>query len=145
MSVDEISGQSEIFMKAYVYTCFDPKVWPYLVEIFDKRFGRHNYFFDPDPGAVKNLVSPSDSHLPKIVVSKIKAAYLLHPFGILVLVNHSKCGAYKLAGKEFAGAVKEEEFHKRELGKAARLLKNDLPRLIIETHYFLKEESRLKW
>ncbi|MEK7090408.1 MAG: hypothetical protein AAB930_02370 [Patescibacteria group bacterium] len=132
-------------MKAYVYTCFDPMVWPHLVEIFDQRFGRHNYFFDPDPGAVKNLVSPSDSHLPKIVISKIKAAYTLHPFEFLILVNHSKCGAYKLVGKEFTDAAKEEEFHKRELGKAAPFLKKNFPSLIIEAHYFLKEESRMVW
>ena len=132
-------------MKAYVYACFDPRVWPFLAEIFDARFGRYNYFFDLDPGAVKNLVSPSDSHLPKIVMAKIKAAFTLHRFGILVLVNHSKCGAYKLAGKEFADAEKEENFHKRELARTVRLIKKEFPKMIVEIHYFLKEEGRMKW
>src|SRR3989344_6746050 len=110
-----LSLPTQINMKAYVYACFDPKVWPLLVEIFDARFGRHNYFFDLDPGAVKNLVSPFDPHAPKIVISKIKAAFALHPFKTLALVNHSKCGAYKLAGKEFNDGEKEEGFHKQEL------------------------------
>lgn len=132
-------------MKAYVYTCFDPKVWPTVVEIFDERFGRGNYFLATDPGAVKNLVSPSDRHTPKITIAKIKAAHTLHPFKTIILINHSKCGAYKLAGKIFANAEKEEAFHKNELEKTVRLLKREFPKINIETHYFLKEEGRMKW
>ena len=132
-------------MKAYIYACFDPKVWPFLVEIFDARFGRHNYFLDLDPGAVKNIISPSDPHTPKIIISKIKAAYTLHPFETLVLVNHSKCGAYKLVGKTFDDAGKEENFHKRALERATKLLKKKFPKIVVESHYFSKEESQMKW
>lgn len=132
-------------MNAYVYTCFDPKVWPKIVKRFDERFGSGTYFFDPDPGAVKNLVSPSDPHAPKIVISKIKAAHTLHPFNTIVLINHSNCGAYRLAGKIFDNREKEEEFHRKELRKAVRFIRKYFPKIKIEIHYFLKEKGQVKW
>lgn len=132
-------------MKAFVYCCFDPKVWPKVVEIFYECFGRGNYFLGTDPGAVKNLVSSGDLYTPKIVIAKIKSAYALHPFETIILVNHSNCGAYRLAGKSFDNPESEEEFHKKELDKAVKLLKKHFPKLNLEIHYFLKEEGRMKW
>jgi len=133
-------------MKALVYACFDPKVWPSVADIFNERFGRGNYFLYTDPGAAKNLVSPPlGFNVPRAVITKMKAAYALHSFKTIIIINHSKCGAYKLAGKEFNDQNREAEFHKRELEKAARILKKEFPKLTVETHYFLKEEDRMKW
>lgn len=131
--------------KKYVYTCFDPKIRRELERIFDARFRAEEYFFDSDPGAEKNLASPEIPADADFVIRKMKKAYALHPFELVVIVGHSDCGAYKLAGITFTDAKKEEDYHADELKKAAAVVKTAFPQIAVETHYFLKNEKRMAW
>lgn len=128
--------------KIYVYTCFDPLVRPRVSRIFERRFGRHNVFIDSDPGAVKNLVAPQQPSDTDFVLWKMQAAYKLHPFDIIILVNHSNCGAYKLAGESFTDSGVEEEFHRRQLQTAQRILNKRFPNVKVDVHYFLKDKQK---
>lgn len=127
----------------YVYTCYDPVVWPEVVKIFAMD-GKS--FFSADPGAVKNILSPHKKGDEEFILWRIKIAHeKLHPLEKIILVNHSNCGAYRLSGITFDDPEKEEEFHRKELKRAAAVVKNVLPSVKVEVHYFLKSEQRIVW
>lgn len=127
----------------YIYTCYDPLVWPEVVKIFA---GDGKSFFSADPGAVKNIISPYEKGFKDFIFWRIKIAHeKLHPLEKVILVNHSNCGAYQLSGITFNDAKVEEEFHRKELKKAAAVVKNMLPSLKIEIHYFSKSEQCIVW
>lgn len=131
---------------AYVYTCYDPKILNKLIEYCDECFGKGNYIFDADPGAVKNLVSPSHVHALSFVLWKMKLAHeKVHLVDIFLLINHSLCGAYAADGATFDDRQKEMEFHTNELQKAEKLVTDNFPAVPIETHFFLKEEQKMAW
>lgn len=127
----------------YVYTCYDPLVWPKVVKIFA---GDGKSFFSADPGAVKNILSPHKKGDKEFILWRIKIAHeKLHLLGKIILVNHSNCGAYRLSGITFNDAKVEEEFHCKELKKAAAVVKNMLPKVKVEIHYFLKNKQQIVW
>ena len=137
-----MESQSEF---AYILACGDPKIRAALQQIFDERFGPENYFWCPELGGVKNLVLPERVSDTEYVIRKMKTAALVHPFSHIIFVNHSDCGAYRLAGHAFADARSEEEYHCGQLGKAVAKIKKAFPNAVVETHYFLKAEQKMAW
>lgn len=130
---------------AYVLVCLDPKIKDPLSRIFSSRFGAANYFMPTELGGVKDLLSPEVESDKDRLIRKMKMAYRVHPFGLIVLVNHSNCGAYNLTGHTFADPSEEEKFHTEELKKAVAVIKKAFPEVAVEYHYFLKDEQRLAW
>ncbi len=131
---------------AYVYTCYDPAIREEILKYCDERFGKGNYFFDTDPGATKNLVAPRKESDVDFVIWKMQLAAKVHPYTVVLLINHSACGAYADAGIMFDNAHAEIAHHKSDGEHAAALLKSKLPPEIkIETHYFLKKEQQFAW
>lgn len=130
---------------AYVLTCVDPANINTLVKIFNLRFGKGGFFMPGELGGVKGLVSPEKKTDREFIFRKIKTANLVHKIDILVLVNHSGCGAYRLAGHTFEDRSAEKAFHAGQMEKAAKLLKKKLTGVEIEAHYFLKEEQKMAW
>ena len=127
----------------YIYTCYDPVVWPAVAKIY---YGMGKNFFSADPGAVKNILDPHKAGDREFILWRMKVAHeKLHPLEKIILVNHSNCGAYRLAGITFADESSEEKFHKEQLKNAAKIVKKELRGVAVEIHYFLKDEQRLAW
>lgn len=130
----------------YVYTCYDPMIRDEILEFCDKRFGKGNYFFDCDPGGAKNLVFARDTHDIDFVLYKMQLAAKVHPYTVVLLINHSVCGAYSDAGMVFTVPDLETAYHKIQLESAVTFLKDKLAHGIsIEHHYFLKKEQKFAW
>lgn len=128
---------------AYIYICYDPAIRDEIIRYCENRFGNKNYFFDADPGAVKNLVSPHAPTDTDFIIYKIQLAIKVHPYTHLLLINHSLCGAYADAGITFTDPQTEQEYHKGQLQAAVDFLKGKIPQEIkVETHYFLKQEQK---
>ena len=132
---------------AYVYTCYDPNIRDALIAYCEEHYGNKHYIFDPDPGAVKTLVSPNDVANPRIVLAKMKLAHekVHSPVDVIVLINHTSCGAYADSGVTFTDPAAEQEFHAHELATAERLVQDNFPDIRIETHFFSKEEQKMVW
>ena len=130
----------------YVYACYDPAIRDEILKYCDKRFGKENYFFDTDPGAVKNLIAPRESTDTDFIIHKVQLAAKVHPYTVVVLINHSICGAYADAGITFENTDAETAYHKDHLERAIALLQPKLPQDVkIEQHYFLKKEQQFAW
>lgn len=133
------------YMFAYVLACGDPEIKLPLTRIFDQRFGPKGYFWLPELGGAKKLSSPDDGGQRKNLLRDIRDAHSIHTFGLMILVNHSICGKYKLSGRSFDDPQREKEFHTEELKKATEVIKKEFPNLAVEIHYFLKSEQRMAW
>ena len=130
----------------YVYACYDPAIRDEILKYCEERFGKGNYFFDTDPGAVKNLVAPRAQTDADFVIWKMQLAAKVHPYTVMLLINHSNCGAYADAGITFESADAETSYHKDHLEKAITLLQQRLSQDVkIEQHYFLKKEQQFAW
>lgn len=130
----------------YVYTCYDPLIRDEILRYCEERFGKGNYFFDSDPGAAKNLVSPHEQSDVNFVLWKMQLALKVHPYTTMLLIAHSDCGAEADAGMFFVAPEVEIAHHKPQLEKAVALLKTKLPANVkIEHHYFLKKEQKFAW
>ncbi len=130
---------------AYVLACGDPKIRVELTRIFDARFGPNCYFWLPELWGVKDLASPDAGIDTEKLFSKMEKAGKVHPFGLVVLVNHSDCAAYRLAGRSFADHREEEGFHVEQLEVAKKVMRQFFPQMAVECHYFLKNEQRMAW
>lgn len=138
---DDSPPQQHIF--AYVLACGDPKIRRELNRIFDARFGQSGYFWLPELGGAKDLTSPEIAGDTRRLLLKMRRAYKVHPFGLAVLVNHSNCGAYRLAGHIFTDLQAEERFHVEQLKAAENIVRKNFPKIAVEIHYFLKAEQRM--
>lgn len=137
---------SEDINFAYVLACADPKIRGPLTRHFDNRFGKERYFWVPELGGVKDLVSPVSDAFREHILAKMADAAKVHPFGLIILINHSNCGAYRLGEIMFDDSKKEEAFHTEELKKAGGAVRARFPSVAVELHYCLKEEGgRLAW
>lgn len=130
---------------AYVLACGDPEIKIPLTKIFDARFGPKNYFWLPQLGGVKKISSPQKSSQTEGVFDDIEMAQKVHPFGLIIVINHSDCGAYRLAGMTFETAEAEETHHRAELNKSVAVVLERFPNMEVETHYFLKKEQKMAW
>lgn len=141
-----MNGDTPHYNFAYILACGDPKISAELLRYFDNRFARReNYFWLPELGGIKNLSSPKVESDCDYVIRKMKDAYAVHPFGLVILINHSDCGKYRLDGSSFNDAKEEERFHTEELKKAAKVVTDAFPNMTVEHHYFLKGEQRMAW
>ena len=139
-----MSDQSHEF--GYVYTCYDPAIRDEVLKYCNERFGKGNYFFDTDPGAAKNFVAPRAKTDTDFIVHKMQLAAKVHPYTVVLVINHSNCGAYADAGISFVSPETEAAYHKTQLEDAVVLLKKKLPdNITIEPHYFLKKEQQFAW
>lgn len=130
---------------AYILTCVDPANLDTLVKIFNRRFGKGNYFMPTELGGVKSLVSPEKKSDKEFILRKMKTAAKVHAFDIVLLINHSNCGAYRLAGHTFKNADEEADFHKKEMLAAAKVVSKNFPGVKIEIAYFLKAKQKMAW
>ena len=130
---------------ASVMACADPAIRGALTRHFDNRFGQRDYFWLPKLGGVKDLLSPDEPAFRDYILAEIQKAQKVHSFGLVVLVNHSLCGAYTLDDKKFDNPKEEETFHSNELKQAEVGIREAFPKMAVERHYFLKTEQRMAW
>ena len=129
----------------YVYTCYDPKIRDQVLANCDERFGKGNFFFDTDPGAVMNFTRPENPSFTDFILWKMNLAVKVHPFNVMLLINHSACGAYADAGITFTSPEAESAYHKAEMERTVEMLAQKFPDVKIEHKFFLKPEQKFKW
>ena len=140
----DVTGEAH-YIFAYVLACGDPEIKIPLTRELNALFGPKGYFWLPELGGVKDLLSPDVAGDEDRLIRKIKKANNVHRFGLALLINHSNCGAYKLSGCSFDDPRKEEQFHTEELMKAVEVIKKEFPDKVVEIWYFLKAEQKVAW
>jgi carbonic anhydrase len=87
-------------------------------------------------GGAKCLASPDELADREFVLKQIRISMGLHQTKRVILMLHSDCGAYGGLDGGFRGDPKfEAESHRRELIRAADVLRTMLPELKVESYF----------
>jgi hypothetical protein len=123
------------------YVCDAAIVW-----CFDNRFelGFRKYlkrigvmYSDPIKiaGGAKCLASPNKQADRDFVLDQIRQSIRLHETRRVILMVHSDCGAYGGLGAFHGDAAVEAEHLRRELHKAAEVVRREIPELHVEAYF----------
>lgn len=112
-----------------VLSCIDYRFWPDTLSLLEKKYGEFDLI--ELAGGSKNLASPSTEADRTAVLESIKVSVELHGAKRIILTNHLDCGAYG-GSKAFESTEEEIDFHKLELEKAAKIVKEMFPELAVE-------------
>jgi len=116
--------------KALVLHCIDFRFQEQISEFLEKKFPQ-SYDRVALAGGVKELLENGER---SITLKNLEISSQLHQPKTIVLIQHEDCGAYG-GSKAFTTFKEEAEHQKRELQKAAVLLKDHFPQDQIETHF----------
>ena len=127
---------------AYTVRCVDNRFWK-----AKKRFIKHLGLKHIDPkspaGGAKVFVSPQKESDIDRMFRELEISIRLHHVKRVMLFNHHDCGAYGGFKAFDNDSDKELAFHKVQLKKAAKVVKNRFPDLKVET-YFIDDEGVIK-
>ena len=85
-------------------------------------------------GGTKCLASPDRESDRAFVLNQIRISMRLHQTQRVILMQHSDCGAY--GGLEsFASPAAERDNHRAELRKAARVVLDEIPGVVVDGYF----------
>lgn len=105
-------------------TCMDFRMWKKVVAFLEEQFDVQENDASFSPGAAKAII---ESESGDAVDMALKVAFENHQAKGLVIVNHNDCGAYGGEAKFEGNLEAERKFHKAELRKAYKLVKEKFP------------------
>jgi hypothetical protein len=119
---------------AAVLCCFDERI-RHTVQKFLKRQG----ILRPDmivvAGGARTLASPRNDFERDFILEQVRLSILLHKTPRVFLMSHSDCATY--GGLAAFGGDREREsaHHKAELRRAARLIADKFPEVLVECFF----------
>jgi hypothetical protein len=119
---------------AAVVWCFDNR-FELCFRKFLQRLGVTYWDAIKIAGGTKCLASPDRESDRDFVLNQIRISMRLHRTRRVILMLHSDCGAY--GGLEAFGndSMAERDHHRRELGNAARILRETIPGIVVEAYF----------
>jgi carbonic anhydrase len=108
--------------EAVVLTCIDFRFWRETLEFIEKELGIKDFDFPSLPGAAK-AINDCDAD-DDLAMKCIGVPCDLHKTEKIVIVNHEDCGAYGGSEKFSGDKEAEQEFHKNELRKAKKIIRD---------------------
>ncbi len=112
--------------QACVVWCFDDRFSGALKNFTDFCEFK-NFDLVKVAGGAKSLSSPKEPEGRNFVLDQIKTSIKLHHTPNVILMTHSDCGAYGGLKNFSNNKEKEKKAHEKELQKAKKFLKNNLP------------------
>jgi len=109
--------------QAVVAHCIDFRIQKTLHAWLDKHLP-DGYDLISLAGGIKRLLEDGENH--NIELEEFLISAKLHHPKIAVLIQHEDCGAYG-GSRAFKGIDSEVDFQKKQLDKAEKLLKKNLP------------------
>ena len=111
---------------ACIVWCFDDRFSPLL-----ESFMREKQFSHTDlikiAGGAKDFASLADTSAREYLLGQIANSIKLHHTPLVILMAHSECGAYD-------GSI-DESFYVAELKKAANVVKEKFPAILVESYF----------
>jgi hypothetical protein len=119
---------------AAIVWCFDNRFEVVLKKLV-RKLGLA--YYDPIriAGGTKCLASPEQESDRQFLLEQIRISMRLHGTGTVILMLHSDCGAYGGLSAFENDSQREAEHHRQELGRAAQLLKSEIPELTVKTYF----------
>lgn len=119
---------------AFVVRCFDNR-FSDAVDTFLTKDGYNEVDLSSVAGGGKILASPEQEVDRRYCLRELQKSISLHHAHKVLVFTHKDCGAYGGSGRFSKDVLAEFEFHKREHGKARRVLHERFADIEVETYY----------
>ncbi len=128
------SPREKYHCDAAIIWCFDNRF-----DLGFRKFLKRRGVVNSDPikvaGGAKSLASPERETDREFLLDQIRKSIRLHGTKQVILMLHSDCGAYGGLAAFGNNAQAEAEHHRRELRKAAEILRNALPTVEVSGYF----------
>jgi len=119
--------------KAMVLSCIDPRFQPLVYNYLKKKKLTGKYSAFTIAGSAIGVTHDKFKKWHSVFIENLSTSIKLHKIEKLIVINHTDCGAAKIAnGKKEFNSLDEDKIHKVSLNKLKKIVKNKFPKLKID-------------
>ena len=119
--------------KAMVLSCIDPRFQPLVYNYLKKKKLTGKYSAFTIAGSAIGVTHDKFKKWHSVFIENLSTSIKLHKIEKLIVINHTDCGAAKIAnGKKEFNSLNENKIHKVTFNKLKRIVKKKFPKLKID-------------
>tara|TARA_B100001989_G_C24514383_1_gene452279 strand:+ start:993 stop:1409 length:417 start_codon:yes stop_codon:yes gene_type:complete len=119
--------------KAMVLSCIDPRFQPLVYNYLKKKKLTGKYSVFTIAGSAIGVTHNKFKKWHSVFIENLSTSIKLHKIEKLIVINHTDCGAAKIAnGKKEFNSLNENKIHKASFNKLKRIVKKKFPKLKID-------------
>ena len=119
--------------KAMVLSCIDPRFQPLVYNYLKKKKLTGKYSAFTIAGSAIGVTHDKFKNWHSVFIENLSTSIKLHKIEKLIVINHTDCGAAKIAnGKKEINSLSEDKIHKISLNKLKKIIKKKFPKLKID-------------
>ena len=119
--------------KAMVLSCMDPRFQPLVYSYLKKKKLTGKYSAFTIAGSAIGVTHDKFKKWHSVFIENLSTSIKLHKIEKLIVINHTDCGAAKIAnGKKEFNSLNENKIHKASFNKLKRIVKKKFPKLKID-------------
>ena len=119
--------------KAMVLSCIDPRFQPLVYNYLKKKKLTGKYSAFTIAGSAIGVTHDKFKKWHSVFIENLSTSIKLHKIEKLIVINHTDCGAAKIAnGKKEFNSLNEDKIHKVSFNKLKIIVKKKFPKLKID-------------
>ena len=119
--------------KAMVLSCIDPRFQPLVYNYLKKKKLTGKYSAFTIAGSAIGVTHDKFKKWHSVFIENLSTSIKLHKIEKLIVINHTDCGAAKIAnGKKEFNSLNEDKIHKVSFNKLKKIVKKKFPKLKID-------------
>ena len=119
--------------KAMVLSCIDPRFQPLVYNYLKKKKLNGKYSAFTIAGSAIGVTHGKFKKWHSVFIENLSTSIKLHKIEKLIVINHTDCGAAKIAnGKKEFNSLNENKIHKVSFNKLKKIVKKKFPKLKID-------------
>ena len=119
--------------KAMVLSCIDPRFQPLVYNYLKKKKLTGKYSAFTIAGGAIGVTHNKFKKWHSVFIENLSTSIKLHKIEKLIVINHTDCGAAKIAnGKKEFNSLNEDKIHKVSFNKLKKIVKKKFPKLKID-------------
>ena len=119
--------------KAMVLSCMDPRFQPLVYSYLKKKKLTGKYSAFTIAGSAIGVTHNKFKKWHSVFIENLSTSIKLHRIEKLIVINHTDCGAAKIAnGKKEFTSINENKIHMLSFNKLKKIIKKKFPKLKID-------------
>ena len=119
--------------KAMVLSCIDPRFQPLVYNYLKRKKLNGKYSAFTIAGSAIGVTHNKFKKWHSVFIENLSTSIKLHKIEKLIVINHTDCGAAKIAnGKRKFNSLNEDKIHKVSFKKLKKIVKKKFPKLKID-------------
>ena len=119
--------------KAMVLSCMDPRFQPLIYSYLKKKKLTGKYSAFTIAGSAIGVTHNKFKKWHSVFIENLSTSIKLHRIEKLIVINHTDCGAAKIAnGKKEFTSINENKIHMLSFNKLKKIIKKKFPKLKID-------------